>query len=223
MLLLSEGEGWSEGYDLEDFPVTPAVIAAGLETALNQYLRLDPEIPPRLAALDGKVIVIEMDGVGQSFYVLPSASGVRVMDRYEGEPAVRIRGTLVALARQWRDRRVVDGGIAVEGDTAVGREFQTILAGLNIDWEEQLSRVVGDAAAHQLGNLWRGFRGWGRRTSDILSRDGAEYLQQELRALPPRHAVEHFLSAVDTLREDADRLAARIERLRRQVAAAGSA
>jgi ubiquinone biosynthesis protein UbiJ len=200
--------------------MTPTVIAAGLEMALNQYLRLDPDIPPRLAALDGKVIAIE-PGVGLSFYLLPSADGVRVVDRYEGEFSVRIRGPLVALARQWRDQRV-DGGIAVEGDTAVGREFQTILAGLDIDWEEQLSRVVGDAAAHHLGNLWRGFRGWGRRTFDILSRDGAEYLQQELRALPPRHAVERFLSAVDILREDADRLAVRIERLRRQIAA-GSA
>ena len=197
----------------------PAVIAAGLETALNRYLRLDPDILPRLAALDGTVIAIEPEGVGLSFYLLPGASGIRVMDRYEGESTVRIRATPLALARQWRGQRVAGGEIAVEGDVAVGREFQAILAQLDIDWEEQLSKVVGAAVAHQLGNLWRGFRGWGRRTSDILLRDGAEYLQQELRALPPRHAVEQFLSAVDTLREDADRLAARIERLRRHLAA----
>jgi len=34
--------------------------------------------------------------------------------------------------------------------------------------------------------------------------------------LPPRQAIEQFLHAVDLLREDVDRLAARVERLRRR-------
>lgn len=197
----------------------PAVAVAGLEAVVNRYLRHDPDILPRLAALDGAVIAIEPDGVGPNLYLLLGVAGVRVVDRWQGEPTVRIRGTLMALARQWRGQRVSGSEIAVEGDTAVGREFQAILAHAEIDWEEQLSKAVGDAAAHQLANLWRDLRGWGRRTSDILSRDGVEYLQQELRALPPRHAVERFLGAVDTLREDTDRLAARVKRLRRRAAA----
>ncbi len=193
----------------------PAVIAAGVETALNRYLRLDPDSLPQWAGLDGTVIAVELDDLGTSFYLLPGTTGVRVIDRYEDEPTVQIRGTLVALARSWRGRRVSGDGIAVEGDTAVAREFQAILARMEIDWEEQLSNVIGDVAARQLGNLWRRVCGWGQRVGDILLRDSAEYLQHELRALPPRHAVEQFLSAVDTLREDTDRLAARVERLRR--------
>lgn len=199
--------------------MTLHVIAAGLETALNQVLRLDPEISPGLAGLNGTVIAIEPEGLGMTFYLLPGIDGIRVVDRYDGEPTVRIRGAPLALARRWRGHRSAGDDISVEGDPAVGREFQAILAQLDIDWEEQLSKVVGDVAAHQLGKLWRGFRAWSRRTSDTLLRDGGEYLQQELRALPPRPVVERFLSAVDVLREDTDRLAARIERLRRRVAA----
>ena len=80
-----------------------------------------------------------------------------------------------------------------------------------------LSKLVGDVAAHQIGRFQRGVRDWGRQTGETLLRDGAEYLQQEAQALPPRHAVEQFLSAVDVLREDADRLAARVDRLRRRL------
>ena len=205
------------GLDFENSHLTPAVIAAGLETALNPVLRLDPDTQARLAALEGKVIAIEPEGLGLTVYLLPGARGVRVLDQYAGEPTVRIRGTPLALARQWRGQQS-PGGITVEGDAAVGREFQTALAQLDIDWEEQLSRLVGDAAAHQAGRFWRELQAWSRRTGDILRRDGGEYLQRELRVLPPRPAVEQFLSAVDTLREDADRLAARIERLRRWLA-----
>ncbi len=197
--------------------MTPALIAAGLETVFNSMLRLDPETQSRLAALEGRVIAIEPEGLGLTFYLLPGARSIRVMDCYEGEPTVHIRGAPLALARQWRGRRLPEGGVVVEGDAAVGREFQNALAHWDFDWEEQLSKLVGDAAAHQVGQFWRGFRNWSRRTSEILLHDGAEYLQQEQQALPSRYAVEQFLSAVDILREDADRLAARIERLRRQL------
>lgn len=199
----------------------PAAIVAGLEATVNRYLRLDPDSPPRLAALDGKVIAIELDGLGQTVYLVPGVAGVRVVERHEGEPAVWVRGTPLALLRQWRGDPAVGGEVAIEGDIAVGQAFQAILARVDIDWEEQLAKAVGDVAAHRLGNLWRGLRGWGQRSADTLARDGAEYLQQELYALPPRPAVEQFLGAVDTLREDADRLAVRVERLRRRVAAPG--
>jgi len=196
--------------------VTPAVTAASLETALNLVLRLDPEILPRLGTLSGHVIAIEPSGMAMTFYLLPKPGGIQVMDRCETEPSVRIRATPAALFRQWRGRRAGGGEIVIEGDVGVGREFQTILARLDIDWEEQLSRVVGDVVARRLGGLWDGLRAWSGRTGDVLLRDGGEYLQQELRVLPPRQAIEQFLNAVDLLREDADRLAARVERLRRR-------
>lgn len=196
--------------------LTPPALVAGLETVLNRYLQLDPDVLPQLAELTGAVIAVEPEGLGLTLYLFPGPGGLRVMDGYEGEPTVRIRGTPLALIQQWRGQRA-DCEITVEGDAAAGRRFQTVLARLNIDWEEQCSKVVGDVAAHQLGQLWRGFRRWGRRTSDTLLRDGGEYLQQEWRALPSSPAVESFLSAVDVLREDADRLEARIARLRRQL------
>ncbi|MCB1918570.1 MAG: SCP2 sterol-binding domain-containing protein [Candidatus Competibacteraceae bacterium] len=194
---------------------TAAFIAAGLETALNRYLRLDPEALPRLAELEGAVIAIEPEGFGMTLYLLPDSQGIRVADHCEGELTVRIRGALPALIRQWRGQSV-SGEISVEGDSAVGRQFQTLLTRLDIDWEEHLSKMLGDVLAHQAGALWRRFQDWRQRAATTLLRDSGEYLQQELWALPPRPAVDAFLSAVDVLREDTDRLEARIARLRRQ-------
>lgn len=89
----------------EESRVTPSlVMAAGLETACNQVLRLDPEILVQLAALDGAVIAIELQGLGLCLclYLFPGPGGLRVAEDYAGEPTVRIRGTPLALARQWR-------------------------------------------------------------------------------------------------------------------------
>lgn len=202
--------------------MTPAAIAAGVETLLNSAIKLDPEISPRLAALDGSVIAIDLEGLTWTFYLLPSAQGIQVLEYYAGVPTVHIRGEPLALLRQWRSQRM-DNDVRVEGDAAIGREFQRVLANLDVDWEEQFSKWVGDAAAHQISRFLRGVRDWRRHASDILLRDGAEFLQQEKRVLPSRYAVEQFLSGVDTLREDVDRLAARVERLRRQLLSGDSA
>jgi len=197
--------------------VTPAVIATSLEIVLNPMLRLDPEILSQLAALDGSVIAIEPAGLALTLYLLPDATGIRVLDRYVGEPTVCIRGTPWALAQQWRSQRSTDSEIVIEGDTVVGHKFQDVLAHLDIDWEEQLAKRIGDVAAHQLGQFWRSFRQWSLHAGNILLHDSAEYLQQERQLLPSRHAVKQFLDRVDILREETDRLTARIECVRQQL------
>lgn len=196
-------------------PLSSMLIATGLEAALNRLLQLDPEAQSRLAELADAVIAIDLDGLGLSVYLQAAANGVRVLSGYDGEPTVRIGGTPLALARHWRGDKSAGNALTMTGDAAVARQFQTLLTQLDIDWEEQLSRKIGDVAAYQLGRFWRGFRAWSRQSADALLRDSSEYVQYELQALPPRPAVEQFLSAIDTLREDADRLAARIVRLRR--------
>jgi ubiquinone biosynthesis protein UbiJ len=200
-----------------------------LETALNRYLRLDPDALARIGGLSDKVIALELvlassapisaestDGLRFTMYLLPASDHIRVIDSYNGVPAVRIRGTPFALARQARggERAAVNSGVEIEGDIQLGKAFQRLLTEVEIDWEEQLSQLLGDVAAHQLGNVVRGLQAWGRKTLDTLFKNTAEYLQEEGRDLPPSGAVAEFLEAVDILRSDIDRLEARIHRLR---------
>ena len=113
------------------------VIVTGLEAALNQVLRLDPDSASRLAALDGKTVAVEVEGLEQRFYLRFAAEGVRVMDDDEGTAVVWIRGTPLALLRQWRRQSLQDSRqIKVEGNSDVAREVQLLLARLDIDWEE---------------------------------------------------------------------------------------
>ncbi|MDQ2696008.1 MAG: SCP2 sterol-binding domain-containing protein [Pseudomonadota bacterium] len=192
--------------------------AAGLEAAINRYLRLDPELPPRLAALEGKVIAIGFSGLPLTLYVLPGAGGVRLRDEYPGTPDLTIRGTPLALLRVAQGgkgaRAALEAGVDIDGDAHLAREFQSLVESLDIDWEDQASRWMGDPLAHQLGNLARGVMDFGRRATAIFYRDAGEFLREESRDLPAAEAVAEFLDAVDRLRSDVDRLEARIRRLR---------
>jgi ubiquinone biosynthesis protein UbiJ len=197
-------------------PIPDAALAA-LESAINRYIALDPEGAARIGALQGRVILIEVAGFGTRFYVIPGSTGLQLYGAYVGEPDCVLRGAPLTLARmgvsRWKEDRLFSGEVQIEGDTHLAQAFGDLLRSLEVDWEEQLSRLLGDAAAHQIGSGVRHVERWGRRTGEILSEDVKEYLQEEARALPSRYEVQDFLDDVDRLRDDVERLSARVQRL----------
>ena len=103
------------------------------------------------------------------------------------------------------------GGMDVRGDAEIAEGFQRLFEAARPDFEEELSRVTGDVAAHRLAGSPR-CRWLRERARDTLARNVAEYLTEESRDLPVRLEVEEFLADVDRLREAIDRLDARIAR-----------
>ncbi|MFD2114014.1 ubiquinone biosynthesis accessory factor UbiJ [Thiorhodococcus fuscus] len=195
----------------------PDAVLAVVEQTINRYIALDPEGSAAFAALAGRIIGIELKGFGTRVTVIPSARRLQVFGTYESEPDCLIRGSLLGLARMGMTERketpLISGEVEIEGDTALAQDFSAALAALQIDWEEQLARVIGDPFARQVGNQVRSAERWGQRTSDSMTANLREYLQEERRLLPTRYEVDAFLNQVDGLRDDVERLAARIERL----------
>ncbi len=194
----------------------PQTALAVLESAINAALALDPETRARLGALEGKVIAVELQGPDITLFLLPGADGFRLMGHFEGVPDTRLCGTPLALLRLGSGKPgegMFSGAVKIEGDVELGQRVQRILGGLDIDWEEHLSRLTGDVVAHQLGNMVRGLLRWGEQAATNLERDLADYVQEERRDLPPRWEVDEFLAGVDQLRSAVDRLEARLRRL----------
>ncbi len=199
----------------------PTAIAAVLETAINQVLQLDPDTVEQLQQLQGKVIAIELQGINVTLYLMPQEvpqeKALNVFGHFEGEPDTVLRGTPIAMAKMGLAKNAGDvlfeGDVEISGDVELGQQFREILDGLDIDWEEHLSHLTGDIVAHKMGNLVRGIFAWGKQTTEILSQDAAEYLQEESRELPNRREVDNFLKNIDILRSDVDRLEMRVTRL----------
>lgn len=195
----------------------PASAISGLEAVINRYLRLDPAIGSRLASLSGRCIGIELRGIDVTLYVFPDEHGIQLRDHIEGEPDTVLRGTPLGMVRLGiggnTEKTLFSGDVLIEGDVETGQAFKAILDGLDIDWEEQLSRLTGDVVAHQLGNAARRGRRAFRLGLGTLEKDIGEYLQEELRVLPTRIETENFSADVTRISMDADRLGARLKRL----------
>lgn len=197
----------------------PSPLTTLLEETVSRVLRLDPDTLARLGAFDGKCIGVRLAGDERDleFFLLPSEAGLQIRSTHEGTPDVTLRGDVPVFVRlvfgDGATRRA--GELQISGDIELGQRFQRVLKSLDIDWEGQSARLVGDVAAHQLGRAARGLRAWAQSSRRYLEQDLREYLQEESRLLARREAVDSFLSAVDTLRADTDRLEQRLTRLMR--------
>jgi len=204
----------------------PTAVTASIEAALNHVLQLDEDTVARVARLQGKVISIEFSGFDVALYLIPEPEKISVYGRFEGDADTVLCGTPLALMRMGLAKHAGDvlftGDVKISGDVELGQEFSEIIDGLDIDWEEHLSHLTGDLVAHKVGNFARNIFAWGQQTTDTLGQDVAEYLQEESEALPNRDEVENYLSQVDVVRTDVDRLAARVQRLQSRLLATQS-
>ena len=199
----------------------PLTLVALLEAAFNNYLALDAEGPARMKRLAGRVIALDILGLDLSLYILPAHDGVQILSRYEGEADTRLRGAPVSLMRMGISRSTEDqlfsGDVEISGDTELGQEFKQILDQMDIDWEEHLSHLTGDVIAHQLGHGLRSLLNWGRHSAASLALDTSEYLQEESRLVVPAVEIQDFSQQVDVLRNDTERLEARIRRVQQHL------
>lgn len=190
-------------------------LCAAFEGAFNTLIDMDPEAKRRLSAMQGRVIALRLKEIDLGLFLVPTDRGVQVYPRYEGEADTEIIGTpagFVSLGLGNTDA-MFEGEVEIRGDVELGQAVKRLLDKLDIDWEEQLSHVTGDAVAHHIGRLVRGGLKWGREAAATLGRDVADYLQQESRDLPTQEEIRPFLNDVDRLRDDVSRLDARLARI----------
>ena len=95
----------------------------------------------------------------------------------------------------------------------MAQQFSELLGLLRPEPEEELARLVGDAPAHHLGRLARIALGFGDRALRTTVNNVAEYLAHERGDLVPKAEGRQLLNGIDTLRDDVDRLEARLEHL----------
>jgi ubiquinone biosynthesis protein UbiJ len=204
-------------------PATPVWLAAA-EAVMNRTIAAQTRTRSLVRRLDGKSLSVHVTGM---IALRATCLGDRLLlcvEPVEAEAAdAVISGSptaLVALATG--GNRPTDGAaVQVRGDAEIAAQYRDLLQAARPDWEEELSRWVGDVPAHRLGVIARDALAWGRRAKRSVGENIAEYLQEESRDVVGRIELEEFLRGVDALRETGDRVDARLKRLEQRLRDAG--
>lgn len=187
-----------------------------LESLLNRHLAASSRARALAASLQGRALDVRVAHTPLRLRFAVDDGRLAVRSAGDGEPDAVIEGpplSLAALAGPRAEDRVRAGSVRISGDAGVAQSFRDLFAAARPDFEEELSRLTGDVAAHHLARAARDALGFGRRVADTFARNLGEYLAEEGREVPARPEVESLLGAVDRLREDVDRFEARLARL----------
>ena len=123
-------------------------------------------------------------------------------------------GVLLRLAA--RDESAWNA-VHVSGDVQLAAAVDYLRRNLEWDFEEDLSRVFGDIAAHRMAQGLRSLDAFGRKAALNLAESFAEYATHEQPTLAQPRAVDEFNREVDDVRDHAARLEKRLELLRRRL------
>ena len=194
-----------------------------LEAALNRALALDPDTRAGLVALDGQRVALQLESKRGA--LPPLALQIRVDGERlvvgpadaDAEPDLGVRATLGGLLGQLpflrRDEAPPVGKVRLSGDAELARRLQRLAERFDPDWQRPFTTVFGDVIGVQIANVAAATLRQARAAGQALAESGAEFLTEESRDVVGKAELHAFYDDVDVVRDDVERLAARIARL----------
>jgi ubiquinone biosynthesis protein UbiJ len=206
-----------------------AVFIDTIQQALNAYISLDPESATRIKAMQGKIVTIELLKINITFHLIFTETHIQFKLASSTTPTEAIHSDTIikgtplrllqlALSKNSRQQFFSDD-VSIRGNLDLGQQVIDLFDRLEIDWEEFLSKWIGDVSAHHLGRLSQRIKSWTQQTRETLLQDVNEYVHEEVDFFPAREALEDYFHDVDALRMDTDRLEAKILHLKNTIAA----
>ena len=188
--------------DPRELPAEAAVRVLGHLLAGQPWLR------ERLVAHAGRICTFEVFPVRLTLRI--QADGTFAVERDGGTADARIRLSPFVLARLLAGDDRARSEVRLTGDSALASVLTGVLQALRWDAEEDLSRVVGDIAAHRLVQGARQFDAWRAGAIDGAAASVAEYLVEERDLLARKDDLAQWAQEVDALRDAVERLEKRI-------------
>lgn len=190
-----------------------------LEKALNRYLSLDSESQKLLAPLVGKVMSIHIQRPKIAIYFSFNENSVQLSTEPPAKVNTEIYTTLFQLMRlKWnKSSSLANAQFHITGEVETAQLFNELFEKHQIDWEEHLSKIIGDVTAHKMMQLLRKPARFLKTNKEKAVQDVTEYCQEEIMVLPSNNEVEIFRRDVDALRLQIDRLDAKIELLKKKI------
>jgi ubiquinone biosynthesis protein UbiJ len=187
-----------------------------LESAINRGLALDPATREQIRKLDGRRIGVELKPLDLALAITVEGDRLRVGPHWQAERDLNLRASpasLLAFAlRRGDDSVLPPGKVDISGDAELARQLEKVMRDFRPDIEEAFAQTFGDVIGVPMARAVTGAFAWTRDSVKAFALDTAEFLRDESGDLVATPQAEQFYDEVDTLRERADRLDARIKR-----------
>ena len=189
-----------------------------LEIALNRLLALDPDTQADLAKLDGRRISLALEAPPLALEISVKQGKLEVGPAQSEEADLGIRATLSGALSQLPFLRAANaapvGKVRINGDAELARTLQQLAKGFDPDWDKPFADAFGSILGPQIARVLREAFQSGTTLAKKFARDAADFVTEESRDVLGKAELAAFNDDVDHLRDDAERLIARVQKLR---------
>jgi len=199
----------------------PGILAAMLESAINRLLDLDDDTPARLDRLEGRMLQLDLEGVGITLFFAFNGRQVEVGTRSSYESDTVISGSPAALFAMAVPEEMGNWGspgsrVTITGDANLARDLERLFSRLDPDWEGRLSRIFGDVWGHQVASGLRAGMEQARGTAESAGSMLSEYMEQNQSPVIRREEFDEFAEEVEDTRQSMEQLEDRISSMEKE-------
>ena len=190
------------------------IALSAIESIFNHALRNDSDARKKIASIKNQVIKINCNDWDVVFFIVPDENGLQFHTKYFRAENTLITGTLnnfLNIFIKGADSKTLfQHPIDITGNTQTVEVLRDAFKNLDLDLEEKLSKIIGDVAAHKIFSHAKNTKKIAKNTSEKLNEQLKEYIYFEARNFPTKKEVGKFYVDVATLRDDVERLEAKI-------------
>jgi ubiquinone biosynthesis protein UbiJ len=180
--------------------------------ALNRLLGAEPWARERLAPFAGEIVELRATPLPALRFAIAPDGSVANADA-EAPASLTVALGPDSLAALTRGEEHFMRSVQLTGNAKLASEVLLLVRHLRWDAEEDLSRLVGDFAAHRIAGAAKDFLDWQADAARRLAASAVEYVVEEKRWLVARAEFERFGAQAAALRDGLERLEARLRRL----------
>lgn len=179
---------------------------------MNSFLTLHSGKHQILEMHAGKTLHINFKDLNMDLFLIIHPEKIHVHSVFPDTPDTIVSGSIFDFIKQLNSE-ALSNDISVEGDVDLAHDIMRLFKYMDFNWEEYSAFFVGDLPTHHLSNFVRRCKNAVSRISSRSIEDAVDFIQEEQRFLPTKEQVEDFCEDIQELRNNIDRLEARLNRL----------
>jgi len=180
-----------------------------IQAAINHLLGQAAWAREKLIPFAGHAAQIKLPPFEAAFVVTPDGSIAAPPADATLEVTIALPATTPLLALQGKD--AVMRAARIEGSAEFAQSLGFVIRNLRWDAEEDLSRLVGDVAAHRIVRGGKEFVAWQQQAAQNFAANLAEYFTEEQPLVAKKADLNAFSADVDRMRDDVARLEKRLQ------------
>ncbi|QIZ77978.1 ubiquinone biosynthesis accessory factor UbiJ [Ferrimonas lipolytica] len=189
------------------------LLAGALETALERLLKQHPN-PTPLAQWQGQVVRVQLNPLPFPLYLIMS-DPIQVYSHYDDQCDCSLSLSITTLAKLKQSANLTElsqgGELEIEGDIKLAGQLANLLAAVEPDLAEPLSKVVGGAMAYRIDNFGRSLLNKASNDLSRLSGHSAAFIRDELQLGPTQAEMTQFSDALSDLEHRVAAIAAALD------------